>query len=369
MPDIWQTALDQMVNRMDAMGPQLRGAFPHYADPVRGEWTTTPDGDWTGGFWPGMCWLAAKSTGGARYRRWAGEWVERLRPRAASDTAFRGFLFYYGAVLGDVLFRDPKARAIALEAARQWVKTYNLNAGCFPLGTAAEEASDVGPGEASVDTVQGAALLVWAAAATNEPAWRNLAVFHARRHIEFCIRADGSVCQSASFDPLTGALKRRYTHKGFTDESTWARAQAWAILGYALMHQWTGEADFLEVAQRTADWWIAHVPVGRVAYWDFDAPVTPDTEHDTSATAITAAALLKLAAAVKNEQKRKEYRAAAEATARALVEGYLDARGILDRGCYSKRSNLATRNELIWGSYYLFEALHVLAAKLEPAKI
>ena len=369
MPDIWQNALDQMVKRMDAMGTQLRGAFPHYADPVRGEWTTTPDGDWTGGFWPGMCWLAAKSTGGARYRRWAGEWAERLRPRAASDTAFRGFLFYYGAVLGDVLFRDPKARAIALEAARQWVKTYNLNAGCFPLGDAAEEASDVGQGEASVDTVQGAALLVWAAAAATEPAWRNLAVFHARRHIEFCIRADGSVCQSASFDPLTGVLKRRYTHKGFTNESTWARAQAWAILGYALMHQWTGEADFLEVAQRTADWWIAHVPVGRVAYWDFDAPVTPDTEHDTSATAITAAALLKLAAAVKNEQKRKEYRAAAEATARALVEGYLDARGILDRGCYSKRSNLATRNELIWGSYYLFEALHVLAAKLEPAKI
>lgn len=123
------------------------------------------------------------------------------------------------------------------------------------------------------------------------------------------------------------------------------------------------------MAQRTADWWIGHVPVSRVAYWDFDAPVTPDTEHDTSATAITAAALLKLAAAVKDEQKRKEYRAAAEATVRALVEGYLDARGILDRGCYSKRSDLATHNELIWGSYYLFEALHVLAGKLEPAKI
>lgn len=369
MPDIWQNALDQMVKRMDTMGPQLKGAFPHYADPTSGQWTATPDGDWTGGFWPGMCWLAAKSTGGARYRRWAGEWAERLRPRAGSDTVFRGFLFYYGAVLGDVLFRNPTARDLALEAARQWVKTYNPNAGCFPLGDAAEEASDVGQGEASVDTVQGAALLVWAAAAANEPAWRNLAVFHARRHIEFCIRADGSVCQSASFDPLTGVLKRRYTHKGFTNESTWARAQAWAIVGYALMHQWTGEADFLEVAQRTADWWIAHVPVSRVAYWDFDAPVTPDTEHDTSATAITAAALLKLAAAVKDERKRKEYRAAAEATVRALVEGYVDARGILDRGCYSKRSNLATRNELIWGSYYLFEALHVLAGKLEPAKI
>ncbi len=367
-PSYWQTALDKMLKRVDQTGPQVKQAFPHYAQ-SNSEWVTTPDGDWTGGFWPGMCWLAAKSTGGARYRRWALEWAERLRPRATSDTAFRGFLFYYGAVLGAVIHADPKAREIALEGARAWAKSYNPNAGCFPLGTAAEEASDVGPGEASIDTVQGAALLVWAGQAANEPAWKNLAVFHARRHVEFCVRPDGSVCQSASFDPATGALTRRYTHKGLTNESTWARAQAWAILGYAVMHQWTGEQDFLDVAVKTADWWLAHVPANRVALWDFDAPVAADTEHDTSATAIVAAALLKIAAALKDEQRRKEYRGAAEATARVLAEGYLDARGVLDRGCYSKRGNLATRNELIWGSYYLFEALHVLAGKLEANKI
>src|SRR2546422_7216911 len=98
-------------------------------------------------------------------------------------------------------------------------------------------------------------------------------------------------------------------------------------------------------------------------------PICPDTEHDSSATAITAAALLKLAAALKDAQRRKEIRAAAEGTVRVLVEGYLDTRGILDRGCYSKRNNVATRNELIWGSYYLFEALCVLTGKLDAAKI
>ena len=368
MAGTFQGALEQMIRRMDQMGPQLKGGFPHFAD-AKGEWRTTPDGDWTGGFWPGMCWLAAKATGSARYRRWALEWAERLRPRAASDTAFRGFLFYYGGVLGAVLFNDPTARELALEGARQWATTYNPNARCFPLGDAAEEASDVGRGEASVDTVQGAALLVWASQAASEPVWRNLAVSHARRHIELCIRADGSVCQSASFDPTTGTMLRRYTHKGFSNESTWARAQAWAILGYALMHQWTGEGDFLDVALRCADWWIAHVPPSRVAYWDFDAPVGADTEHDSSATAITAAAFLKIAAALKDEPKRKKIRAAAEGTVRALVDGYLDARGVLGRGCYSKRTNVATRNELIWGSYYLFEALGVLTGKIEAAKI
>ncbi len=63
------------------------------------------------------------------------------------------------------------------------------------------------------------------------------------------------------------------------------------------------------------------------------------------------------------------HRAAGEATARALVEGYLDPRGILSHGCYNNRLGLATQHELNWGTYYLYEALNVLAETLEPARI
>jgi unsaturated chondroitin disaccharide hydrolase len=196
-----------------------------------------------------------------------------------------------------------------------------------------------------------------------------MAVSHARRHIEFCIRGDGSVCQSASFDPQTGHMIWRYTHKGVRDNSTWTRAQAWAMVGYAVMHLWTRERGFLDVATRVADWWLAHVPADWVAFWDFDDPAVPDTNRDTSGTAIAAAALLKLAALAPEEPQRARYQAAAEATVTALVERYLDERGILSHGCYNKRINLATQNELIWGSYYLFEALHVLSGALPPAQV
>jgi unsaturated chondroitin disaccharide hydrolase len=315
-----------------------------------------------------MCWLGAHVTGASRHHEWARSWAERLRPRAHSDSVFRGFLFYYGALLGAVLLGDQTAREIALAGARGWAASFNPRAGAFPLGAEAEEAANVGHGEANVDTVQGAALLVWAAREAGEPAWADMAVRHARRHIEFCVREDGSVCQSASFDPLTGRMLRRYTHKGITDDSTWARAQAWAIVGYTLMHQWTGESQFLEVATRTADWWLAHVPADRVAFWDFDDPAIPDTNRDTSATAIVAAALLKLGALAPAGRGRI-YAEAGAATVRALSERYLDARGILSHGCYNRRLKLATEHELIWGSYYLMEALAVLAGKLEPARI
>ncbi len=365
----WQAAFERLRRRIDVTAQTVKEGFPHYGDPATGQWTTSPGGDWTGGFWNGLCWLAAHATGDDRYRRWALEWAERLRPRAASDTVFRGFLFYYGALLGAVLLGDARARDIALEGARGWAGSYNDRAGAFPLGAEAEEASHVGHGEANIDTVQGAALLVWAAGEAGEPRWREMAVSHARRHVEFCLRDDGSVCQSASFDPATGRMLRRYTHKGITDQSTWARAQAWAVVGYTLLYQWTGERDFLDVAVRTADWWLAPAPADRVAFWDFDDPAIPATNRDTSATAIVAAALLKLAALVPDAGRRQAYRAAGEATARALVDGYLDARGILGQGCYNKRIGLATRHELIWGSYYLFEALTVLTGALPPARV
>lgn len=221
----------------------------------------------------------------------------------------------------------------------------------------------------NVDTVAGLALLLWAFRETGDPSFHEIAVKHALRHIDFCLRADGSICQSASFDPETGKPLRRYTHKGIRDDSTWARAQAWGIVGYALMYQWERDPRFLDVASRAADWWLAHAPKDRVAFWDFDDPVIPHAPRDTSATAIVTAALLKLARLAPSEVKRREYREAAQETAGALIRDYLTERGILTHGCYNRRIGLATQHELIWGSYYLFESLLARAGRLEPTAV
>jgi unsaturated chondroitin disaccharide hydrolase len=361
----WSDAIARMLARIDWTARHVDEGFPHFADPVTGEWTCSPAGDWTGGFWNGMLWLAAAATGEPRYREWAARWTERLRARTESQTVFRGFLFYYGAALGAILVGDAGAREIAIAGARALATTYNVRAQALPLGAEAEEASDVGVGEANIDTVQSSALLLWAAAETGDAALSTVALGHAARHIEFCLRVDGSVCQSASFDPATGAMRRRYTHKGYTDDSTWGRAQAWGMLGWTLTFQRSGDARLLEAAERAADWWLAHAPSDGVAFWDFDDPAIPKATRDTSATAIAAASLLKLAACARPE-KRRRYRDAADASVRALVERHLDARGILRDGCYSKRIGLATAHELIWGSYFLFEALHVLDGRFPP---
>ena len=371
---LWADGSRRMLERIDDTAWRVTAGFPNFADPETGEWVTSPQGDWTGGHWVGELWLACKVTGQERYGEWAGQWCEALRPRASSSTVFRSFLFYYGAVLGDILLGDERARDIALEGARGLMDLYNQEAGMIPLGTEAEEASDVGDQETSIDAVGAiSALFGWASEKTGDSSFREAAARHAHRHIELTVRDDGSVSQSASLDPETGKIVRRYSHKGYSEESTWARAQAWGMLAYALSARWMPEqGEFLENATRVADWWLEHVPEDGVAFWDFADPSIPDVERDTSATAIAAASLLKLGELIPDQSLKSRYRDAAQETARVLVDSYVtpaspgDSRvaGILTEGCYNKHINLATRNELIWGDYYLFEALQVLAGRI-----
>jgi unsaturated chondroitin disaccharide hydrolase len=376
---LWTNASRRMLERIEETARHVTEGFPNFADPETGEWTTSPQGDWTGGHWVGELWLARRVTGEEQYGRWAGKWCEALRPRVMSNTIFRSFLFYYGAVLGDILLGDRQGREVALEGAQGLMTLYNPQAGVIPLGTEAEEASDVGNEEASIDAVGSiSALFGWASEMTGDPTYRDAASRHAERHTEYCVRDDASVCQSASFERETGKVVRRYSHKGYSEESTWARAQAWGMLAYTLSARWMPEHKvFLETALRVADWWLEHVPEERVAFWDFADPGIPEVERDTSATAIAAASLLKLSELVPGNDLKSRYHDAAQETVRALVEGYLtptgpgDSRvpGILTDGCYNKHIDLATRNELIWGDYYLFEALQVLEGSIKATEV
>ncbi|HWD07384.1 MAG TPA: glucuronyl hydrolase [Amycolatopsis sp.] len=347
--------------------------LPHYAAVDTGEWTNSVDGDWTGGHFVGQLWLAARHDD--RHHGDARTYSARLDGREDSPTIFRGFLFRYGAALGGLLLDDTTAWDRAERGARGLAGSFNPAAGIMPLGTAAEEAHSVGDTETSIDAVGAVSALLSAIAdRTGDDAMREIAVSHARRHIEICVRKDGSVCQSGSIDPALGVVVRRYSHKGYSPSSTWARAQAWAMLAFTMSAHWLPRhPEFLETAVTVADWLAAHVPEDLIAYWDFDDPSIPDTLKDTSATAIAAASLLKLAALVPSGDR---YRELARRTVDALISRHLrpvpglpEEIGVLGSGCYNKLVGLATDNELVRGDYYLTEALAVLGGDLDPLAV
>jgi unsaturated chondroitin disaccharide hydrolase len=379
----WDAAIDRMLARMHDTTARVKDRFPHWADTETGEWTTTPDGDWTGGYWIGMLWLAATATGDARHRQQAAALAERLRARIDAETVFKSFPVYYGAALGAILHDAVAPREIAVATARSLARLHAPALRLVPLGAQAEEGAHVGNTETSIDSAQAAPFLFWAAQATGEARLREVAADHAETTIRLHLRPDGSFIQSSSLDAATGRLVRHYTHKGSSDTSTWGRAQAWGMLFST--QSWLADRSrqaWIDAAVRGADWWLAHVPADRVAFWDFDDPAIPDTERDTAATAIATAALLKLARVAPSEAGRARYREAAEATARALVEGYLtpthagDRRvpGMLTEACFNKRADArphdrANRCEFIVGSYYLFESLVALAGRVDPLRV
>lgn len=370
-----------MLERIETTIPATAQGVPHWADSETGKWTLTPDGDWTGGAWVGELWLGHLI---APERIPLSEVHRALRlitPRVHKQTAFKGFGFYYGAAVGDILHSDPTARETGLQAAKSLAGMFDEKLGLIPLGEDAEEASATGSAESSIDSLQASALLFWAAAELGDAGLKDIAVRHTGRVLANHVREDGSVIQSSTLDPETGAVIRTHTHKGYSDTSTWGRAQAWAMVFSA--HAATVDPEeplWLEYAVRTADWWMAHAPSDKVSFWDFDDPAIPETSRDTAATAMAAAALLKLAHALGD--RGTAYEAFAVESAAALTAGYLtpcrphDERpgGMLTGGCFTRKSTVrsvdaATNVELIFGSYYLFESLAVLTGAVKPGRI
>jgi len=230
--------------------------------------------------------------------------------------------------------------------------------------------------------MQTAPFLYWAAGEANDANMRDIAHHHADRIVAMHLRADNSFIQSTSLDPKTGAVVRHYTHKGYSDASTWGRAQAWGMLFSTMSYlRDRSQSRWLDAALRGADWWLAHAPADRVAYWDFDDPAIPNTERDTAATSIALAALLRLSA-VASQAKGRAYRAYAEEMAAALVQRHLTPAGAGDRrvpgmltnACFNKRPDArphdaGTNCEFIVGDYYFFESLLTLAGIVDPGRL
>jgi unsaturated chondroitin disaccharide hydrolase len=329
-----------------------------------------------------MLWLAAKRTGERKYLDAARSWSSRLKPRARLQTAFKGFGFYYGVALGDLLCGDKDAAALALEAAESLKDQYDARLGLIPLGGDAEESEDVGNSFSSIDSLQATPLLFWAAQKTGDASYADVASWHTSRVLDIHMRADGSIVQSSELNPKDGSIVRHFTHKGFSDSSVWGRAQAWGLVYTAIALAHHQEKRWTEQLLKGADWWLANVPPGMVAFWDFNDPAIPNCETDTAATSIVCSALLKLGKLAPSPELRARYHDAGERTAAALVANHLTPvgdiserpQGMLVGACFNKRRDArsqdsATNAETIFGSYYLYESLNVLDGLVEADKI
>ncbi len=332
--------------------------FPELA--CDGKWHCVDDGGWVGGHWTGLLWLAYTQTSDPVLERAAREWTRRLAPRENDPTTHDlGFLFELSHVLGWTLTGDASFKPPALQAARTLARRFNAK-GNFIQAWGPVNGTRSQRGRAIIDTLMNLRLLFWASQVTGEGTCAAVATAHAHTALARHVRTDWSTSHVTDFDPNSGEFIRQETVQGLSATSCWARGQAWAVYGCASCYRETGITQFLAAARHLAQHCWRRLPADRVPYWDYDSPLIPNDVRDSSAAAILAAGLLKLATLEPDFAQADGWRAQALAILESLWNHY-SSRGtgepcILLHGTRSKPQG-SMDHGLIYGDYYFVEAL------------
>lgn len=281
---------------------------------------------WTCGFFPGSIYsLAERMTKFPHLSRnvdelWSlgARWSEPLHETAKrTDTHDMSFMIQPSMrVLWEVK-HDRRALESIVTAAEALYTRYNPTVGAIRswdqlLQDGVNISSQTEDFLVIIDSLCNLDLLFYASAHTGNAKLWSAAATHAKTLLKTHLRPEKngwSTIHVVNFDPASGSIKERRTGQGFEATSTWARGQAWAILGYAQTYTWTGDEEFLEVAIGLADHFIHRIETspyvgtknggpsrGRfVPLWDFDAPVDPASPlRDSSAGVIAANGMLVL---------------------------------------------------------------------------
>jgi hypothetical protein len=326
------------------------------------------DRDWTVGFFPGSLWYLYEATGDAAWRTAA----ERYTPYVASwarnkGTHDVGFVLFCSYGNGLRLTKNSAYAEVLRAGAATLASRFNPAVGAiksWDWGTRKGWDFPV-----IIDNMMNLELLLWAS--DHDPRLRDVAIKHADTTLAHHFRADHSSFHVVDYDAKTGAVRKRQTHQGAADDSSWARGQGWGLYGYTFMYRFTKEPRYLEQARHIAEFILNHprLPADKIPYWDFDAKNIPQAPRDSSAGALIASALIELADYVDTPTAAR-YRAAAEIQVRALCsESYLAKTGT--NGGFiilHATGNLPSDSEidvpLNYADYYFLEALLRARAKL-----
>jgi len=330
--------------------------YPRYTEPDGSWWNSYATGSWTSGFFPQCLWAMYERTGDSTWRTRAQNRTAPIEPeKYNTGTHDVGFEIFNSFGYGYELTGSTSYKNVCLTAANSLATRYNATVGAIRSWDFQE------PFPVIIDNMMNLELLFWASENGGPSSHHDKAVQHALTTRREHVRADGSSFHVVDFNPTTGDAFDWRTHQGYSDDSTWARGQAWGMYGFTMTYRFTNDSTFLDTAQLMSDWYIDHLPADFVPYYDFDAPLGGSPPRDTSAAAVAASGLLELAGFVTGED-RIRYIEAAESTLLSLAgPSYLanhsgnDA--IILHGTYNYNSNKGVDAGLIWGDSYFLEAL------------
>lgn len=312
--------------------------------------------DWTSGFFPGSLWLAYELTGDERLLPDAVDYTNKMLP-ATFYTGTHDLGFMVGCSYGNALRLCPNdsLKTVIIRTADNLASRFNPQIGAI-------RSWDFGPWNFPViiDNMMNLELLFQASKLSGDNKYKDIAIRHADKTMACHFRPDVTSYHVVSYNP-DGSIETRQTFQGRSDESAWARGQAWGVYGYTVCYRETGDKKYLEFAQKIADMIISRVKTDdHIPLWDYDAPNLPTTPRDASAAAVTSSALFELCGYLPDGQKYFDY---AESILRSLSSPEYLAEPGTNCGFILKHStgSLAHGSEidvpLNYADYYYLESI------------
>jgi len=350
--------------------------------------TTAPDGalksvsvkDWTVGFWPGSLWYMYEFSGNAFWREHAMKWTRSLEANQYNTEDHDiGFMMYCSYGNAYRLTRDSAYLTVLVQSAKSLISRYSPVVGSIKSWN--ERKSQNGKYfwkyPVIIDNMMNLELLFFASRHTGNPIYRDVAVKHAQTTMKNHLRPDYSCYHLVNYDEEDGRVLDRKTVQGFSDQSAWARGQAWGVYGFTVVYRETGDKRFLHTAQQMANYFLDHerLPKDKIPYWDFFAgehgynpewDYNPDryrpVPRDASAAAILSSALLELSTFSEEPLKSKYFSSAERILIELSGKNYLARPGtnnyfLLKNSVGHMPKHSEVNVPLIYADYYFLEGL------------
>jgi unsaturated chondroitin disaccharide hydrolase len=328
---------------------------------------------WCDGFFPGMMWLFGRyhqSGNGNQGNWWLEQAIRYSKPLESRqfdrEVHDLGFIFLSTYYRWYQMTRDAALNKVLIQAGQTLAMRFQEKGGYLRSFVAEESLF--------IDIMMNVGIIFYAARETDDRLLRDIAVRHSMTTRRVLVRGDGSTAHEGIFDTRTGEFLRQSTHQGFRGDSCWSRGLAWALYGFGTSFEYSRDPRFLHTAEDCADFYITHTPDDGVPPWDYNAPPESRKQVDTSAAAIAAAGMLRLARLLPDPVKGHFYWSVALRILRSLCQNYVPFKepeweGILKAGVYHLHKDLGVNESVMWGEYFFCEALeHVLRTAGATAK-
>lgn len=315
--------------------------------------------EWTDGFWAGILNLAYEYSGDPRYKEESLKQVDilydRILNKEAVDHHDMGFLYSPSCIAAYELYHSEKALKAAVMAADNLIGRFQEK------GEFIQAWGDLKENPRTyrliIDCLLNLPLLYKVSEITGKSVYREIAEKHFRTAEKCVIRKDYSTNHTYYFDRNTGEPLRAETVQGYSNNSMWARGQAWAIYGLALNYKYLKDEQILEKFNGVTEAFFKQLPDDMIPYWDM-VFTNGNEPRDTSAAAIAVCGILEMDKYFPNPKYKEKAMKILDALLTKNTTQALDnSNGLIMNSMYNRNAGHQPECS-IWGDYYAMEALY-----------